>query len=380
MLIDTGSDISWVSCSSCSNCPRTSELGVEMNFYDADNSSTSSVISCSASICTSDECSETNQCAYSLHYADNSGTSGYFVSDLFYFDKIMRTSLISKSSTSIIFGCSTCQLGHLILTDGAVDGILGFGQQRLSIISQLSSHGISPKSFSHYLKGEGSGGGILVLGEILHPSMVYTPLAPSKGHYSVYLQSISVHGRILPIHPEAFANSGDRGTIVDSGTSLVYLVAEAYESVVDAITVVVSPSAKPITSAMYPCYLISSSFAENITEVFPTISLNFAGDASMNLTPTDYLDDMGFVDGAAKWCIRFIKSGLSLTILGDVALKDRIIVYDLARQRIGWANYNCSLPVNVSITSGTYDVTQASTIYHMLEIILFFLYLFWTND
>ena len=66
------------------------------------------------------------------------------------------------------------------MTDGAVDGILGLGQQRLSIISQLSSHGISPKSFSHCLKGEGSGGGILVLGEILHPSMVYTPLAPSK--------------------------------------------------------------------------------------------------------------------------------------------------------------------------------------------------------
>uniref|UniRef100_A0A3Q7EAG0 Peptidase A1 domain-containing protein n=1 Tax=Solanum lycopersicum TaxID=4081 RepID=A0A3Q7EAG0_SOLLC len=147
--------------------------------------------------------------------------------------------------TYLIAKCSTCQLGHLILTDGAVDGILGFGQQRLSIISQLSSHGISPKSFSHYLKGEGSGGGILVLGEILHPSMVYTPLAPSKGHYSVYLQSISVHGRILPIHPEAFANSGDRGTIVDSGTSLVYLVAEAYESVVDAVSVLLINRSQP---------------------------------------------------------------------------------------------------------------------------------------
>nr|XP_025884755.1 aspartic proteinase-like protein 2 [Solanum lycopersicum] len=132
------------------------------------------------------------------------------------------------------YWCSTSQLGDLILTDKVVDGILGFGQQRLSIISQLSSHGISPKSFSHCLKGEGSGGGILVLGEILHLSMVYTPLVPSKGHYNVYLQSISVHGRILPIDPKAFANSGDRGTIVDSSTSLVYLVTEAYESVVNA--------------------------------------------------------------------------------------------------------------------------------------------------
>uniref|UniRef100_A0A3Q7EAR5 Peptidase A1 domain-containing protein n=1 Tax=Solanum lycopersicum TaxID=4081 RepID=A0A3Q7EAR5_SOLLC len=136
------------------------------------------------------------------------------------------------------------------------------------------------------------------------------------------------------------------------------------------IAVVVSPSAKPIKSAI---------FLENIAEVLPTISLNFAGDASMNLTPTDYLKDMGFVDVAVKWCIHFIRRDLSLTTIGDVALKDRIIVYDLARQRIGWANYNCSLHVNVSITFGTYDVTQASTIYHMLGLILFILNLFWSQ-
>uniref|UniRef100_K4ATW4 Peptidase A1 domain-containing protein n=1 Tax=Solanum lycopersicum TaxID=4081 RepID=K4ATW4_SOLLC len=105
----------------------------------------------------------------------------------------------------------------------------------------------------------------------------------------------------------------------------------------------------------------------------------FAGDASMNLIPTDYLKDMGFVDGVAKWCIRFISRNLSLTTLGDVVLKDRVIVYDLARQRIGWENYNCSLPVNVSITSDTYDVTQASTIYHMLGLILFILNLLWSQ-
>uniref|UniRef100_K4ATW8 Xylanase inhibitor N-terminal domain-containing protein n=1 Tax=Solanum lycopersicum TaxID=4081 RepID=K4ATW8_SOLLC len=109
------------------------------------------------------------------------------------------------------------------MTDGAVDGILGFSQQRLSIISQLSSHGISPKSFSHCLKGEGSGGGILVLGEILHPSMVYTPLVPSIGFYKL----------------------GDRGTIVDFDTSLVYLVAEPYESIVNVVSILLTNRSQP---------------------------------------------------------------------------------------------------------------------------------------
>lgn len=47
-------------------------------------------------------------------------------------------------------------------------------------MSQLSALGITPKVFSHCLKGEGKGGGILVLGEILDPTIVYTPLVPSQ--------------------------------------------------------------------------------------------------------------------------------------------------------------------------------------------------------
>ncbi|KAH0729494.1 hypothetical protein KY289_000682 [Solanum tuberosum] len=138
----------------------------------------------------------------------------------------------------------------------------------------------------------------------------------------------------------------------------------------------------------------SIGFSKNIAEMFPTISLNFAGDASMNLTPTDYLEDMSFFmlrlkigslymiwidkeldgqitilfhlqlsqshqqcthaislpqdlssfsknivevfptislnfagaisriwDGAAKWCIRFIRKDPSLTILGELPLE-----------------------------------------------------------
>ena len=65
-------------------------------------------------------------------------------------------------------------------SDRAVDGIFGFGQQSLSIISQLSSQGITPRVFSHCLKGNNGGGGILVFGEILEPNVVYTPLVPSQ--------------------------------------------------------------------------------------------------------------------------------------------------------------------------------------------------------
>ena len=76
--------------------------------------------------------------------------------------------------------CSTSQTGDLTKSDRAIDGIFGFGQQDLSVISQLSSRGLAPKVFSHCLKGDDSGGGILVLGEIVEPNVVYTPLVPSQ--------------------------------------------------------------------------------------------------------------------------------------------------------------------------------------------------------
>ncbi|KAK9289767.1 hypothetical protein L1049_008888 [Liquidambar formosana] len=350
--IDTGSDILWVTCNSCNNCPQSSELGIELNFFDITSSSTASLVSCSDPICTSGvqttaaACSpQGNQCSYSFQYGDGSGTSGYYVSDMLYFDMVLGNSFVANSSASIVFGCSVYQSGDLTKTDRAIDGIFGFGQRDLSVISQLSSRGITPKVFSHCLKGEGSGGGILVLGEILEPSIVYSPLVPSQPHYNLILQSIAVNGQLLPIDAAVFATSSNQGTIVDSGTTLAYLVEAAYNPLVSAITAAVSQSASPILSKGYQCYLVSTS----ITDIFPPVSLNFAG-ASMVLKPEDYLVHQD-PDGAAMWCIGFQKvQDQGVSILGDLVLKDKIFVYDLSRQRIGWANYDCSSSVNVSVT------------------------------
>ncbi|CAL5422260.1 unnamed protein product [Camellia sinensis] len=353
--IDTGSDILWVTCNSCNNCPKSSDLGIKLNFFDPASSATASLVSCSDPICASiiqtvaAECSaQSNQCCYSFQYKDGSGTSGFYVSDFLYFDTIMGASLVTNSSAPIVFGCSTNQSGDLIMPDKAIDGIFGFGRQGLSVISQLSSRGITPKIFSHCLKGDGNGGGLLVLDEIMDPNIVYSPLVPSQSHYNLDLQNIAVNGQLLPIDPAVFATSSNRGTIVDSGTTLAYLVEEAYDPFVNAITAAVSQFATPIFSKGNQCYRVPIS----ITEIFPSVAFNFAGGASMVLRPVDYLVHDGLVDGAAMWCIGFQKTQDQLvTILGDLVLKDKIFVYDLAHQRLGWADFDCSLSVNVSITA-----------------------------
>ncbi|XP_059295358.1 aspartic proteinase 36-like [Lycium ferocissimum] len=104
VVIDTGSDISWVTCSSCEDCPGRSGLGFELNFYDSASSSTASVIPCSDRMCSWGQCSSRNQCAYTVHYEDMSGTTGYFVSDLLHLDTILGSSLIASSSTPFVLG------------------------------------------------------------------------------------------------------------------------------------------------------------------------------------------------------------------------------------------------------------------------------------
>ncbi|XVF46812.1 hypothetical protein PTKIN_Ptkin03bG0058300 [Pterospermum kingtungense] len=318
--IDTGSDVLWIGCNSCNGCPESSGLQIQLNLYDPGSSSTASSVPCSDQRCSagvqsSDSgCSgQSNQCSYTFQYGDGSGTSGYYVADLLHFNTILEGSMTTNSTAPIMFGCSVLQTGDLTRSDRAVDGIFGFGQQSLSVVSQLSSQGITPKVFSHCLKGNNGGGGILVFGEILEPNMVYTPLVPSQPHYNLDLRSISVGGQVLSIDPSVFSTSSNQGTIVDSGTTLSYLADEAYDAFISAITNTVSQTVRPVLSKGNQCYLITSSVAE----IFPQISLNFAGGASMILNPQDYLVQQNSIGGAAVWCIGFQKiQGQEITILG----------------------------------------------------------------
>nr|XP_027187254.1 aspartic proteinase-like protein 2 [Cicer arietinum] len=123
-MIDTGSDLLWVNCKACSNCPQYSGLGIKLNFFDTAGSSTNSLVKCSDPICpfgvqgADVRCSRRvnhNQCSYSYNFQDGSGTSGVYVTDKSYFDSIIGQSSPSSGNTSAIvfLGCSTQQFGRL---------------------------------------------------------------------------------------------------------------------------------------------------------------------------------------------------------------------------------------------------------------------------
>ncbi|XP_047320378.1 aspartic proteinase 36-like [Impatiens glandulifera] len=283
VIIDTGSDDLWITCKPCVGCPHSSRLGVELHQFDPTNSKSASLLNCSNNICPNlGVCqNNTSPCQLVESYGDGSVATGYYLTDIIHLDTILGPS--TTENQNVIFGCGTYVEGRIANEYRALDGIFGLGHKYPSVIAQLSYKQIIPKIFSHCLKEDG--GGILVLGEIFEPGMVYTPLVTTKNYYNLYLDSITVNGQLLPVNPQAYNTSGTREIIVDSGTTLLYLVSDLYDALISAVNIAVSPYCMLVVLNGNQCYQLSNS---EIT-IFPSIAFYFDGGASMVLTPKDYL-------------------------------------------------------------------------------------------
>ncbi|CAH9140034.1 unnamed protein product [Cuscuta epithymum] len=330
--IDTGSDGLWVNCIFCKDCEHQSMLEVHPSFFDPSTSPTSGFIPCSDDqICTGVGigCSAQNHCTYTHQYKDGSWALVDYLTDLIHLGKNVGTSTIN-TSTPITFGCATHRQSAESHT-AILDGVLGLGNNQMSAVNQLAAKGVIPSIFSHCFKR--TGGGSFVLGQVVQPNIMYTPMVPGA-NYRVELQSIYINEQPVPIDPQLFgANNG--GTLIDSGTTMGYIVMEAYDPFVNAINQIVSNNVYIYNGEGRQCYASSSS----VFTIFPSIRLNFAGGASMILQPIDYLVHQDSVDGTSHWCLGFFKSE-KMSVLGDLLLKDKIVVYDLTNQRIGWTDYD----------------------------------------
>eukprot|EP00271_Cylindrocystis_brebissonii_P005001 TRINITY_DN16955_c0_g4_i1.p1 TRINITY_DN16955_c0_g4~~TRINITY_DN16955_c0_g4_i1.p1 ORF type:complete len:263 (-),score=17.12 TRINITY_DN16955_c0_g4_i1:375-1163(-) len=84
---------------------------------------------------------------------------------------------------------------------------------------------------------------------------------------------------------------------------------------------------------------------EALNDFFPNATLKFDG-ANMDLAPLNYLllisDTGGNVFACFSW--RTADGATIPTILGDIVLRDRLIIYDITNERLGWTvkELNCS--------------------------------------
>ncbi|KAK3145081.1 hypothetical protein QOZ80_4AG0322760 [Eleusine coracana subsp. coracana] len=358
--VDTGSDILWVNCISCDRCPRKSGLGIDLTLYDPKGSSSGATVTCDQGFCAATYggrlpgCTPNVPCEYSVMYGDGSSTTGFFVTDALEYDQVSGNGQTRPANGSVTFGCGAQQGGDLGTSNQALDGILGFGQSNTSMLSQLAAAGKVKKVFSHCLDTI-IGGGIFAIGDVVQPKVKTTPLIPSMPHYNVNLKSIDVDGSTLQLPAHVFETGEKKGTIIDSGTTLTYLPEVVFKSVMLAVF----KKHEDITLHNvqdFWCF----EYDKSVDDAFPTITFHFEDDLPLHVYPHEYF----FENGKDVYCVGFQNGGLQskdgkdMVLLGDLVLSNKLVVYDLENQVIGWTDYNCSSSIKIKDdkTGATYTV------------------------
>ncbi|KAJ0741843.1 putative nepenthesin [Helianthus annuus] len=364
--VDTGSDLLWVNCIECHNCPKTSGLGVPLTLFDPKDSSTAKPVGCDDPFCKAtfdgppDDCKAGMLCAYSVTYGDGSSTSGFFVKDNVTLAQVSGDRQTTSMSGNVIFGCGAKQTGGLTSSQQALDGILGFGQSNISLLTQLASAKVVKKTFSHCLDSS-KGGGIFAIGEVVEPKIKTTPILDDQTHFNIALESIDVNGEAVKLPTSILDFGKKQAVVVDSGTTLAYFPDETYNQLMEKI-MAAQPNNKPVTvQNMFKCY----EYTGNIDEGFPVINFHFENSLLLKVLPHQYffkvevhifvkiLYDLSLefhnsvYHQENAYCIGFqntniqTKSGEEITLFGDLVLSDKLVTYDMENQAIGWTDYDC---------------------------------------
>ncbi|KAM0859459.1 hypothetical protein ACQ4PT_047176 [Festuca glaucescens] len=152
MIIDTGSDVSWVQCNPC---PEPSCHAPNGTLFDPLLSSTYVPFNCTSTTCLQLDdnnlgCSSTQECQFYVGYHDGSNTTGTYGAD---------TLALTDAETvsGFQFGCSH-EVGGF--TD-QTDGLMGLGGDVQSLVSQTAA--TYGKAFSYCLPANSSTSGFLTL-------------------------------------------------------------------------------------------------------------------------------------------------------------------------------------------------------------------------
>ncbi|KAH7292051.1 hypothetical protein KP509_29G049300 [Ceratopteris richardii] len=323
LIMDTGSDLSWVQCSPCQSCYKQSTP-----IFQPSSSSSFKYVSCTNALCKQLEqpsCSR-SRCQYEVLYGDGSSSIGDLARDTLGFTD-------GNKVTQVVVGCGHRNEG---LFDGA-SGLLGLGAGTVSLPSLLR------ESFSYCLPHRsGTDSSTLIFGSSAVPNgAAFTSMERSQRidtFYYVDVRGISVGGERLEISTSVFSlgDGGNSGVIMDSGTTVTRLASSAYRALRKAFSAGLPDLPKVRADDLLDtCFRMGSRDTVNV----PTVYLHLAGDVTLELPTENYL--LPLEDAHRTVCLAFGSSGSSLSIIGNILQQGYRVSYDNSAGRIGFAARQC---------------------------------------
>ena len=333
LIVDTGSGTTAFPCAGCSGCGHHL-TGAR---YDASRSSSAEPLTCASSKCPHCYSSRSSECKYSVSYTEGSSIGGHIVVDTFtFYDAAGRRTPVPAS-----FGCQTHETG--MFKSQKADGITGFNLQTgrsATLFSELVAATGAPDAFSlcyaNYV-------GALVMGGALPAAASHwnwIPYSSSGSSYKVDLHDLRIGGASV-----GASSSRYRATIVDSGTSFMYLPPDAYRPVRDKWRRECPWGAcsSRVATGDYPddfCYTMS---AEEMGQ-FYTMTLHFAGGVTLTLAPTEYAYELR----RGVRCLGVFDNEHNGAVIGAANMRNHDVVFDRTRRRVAFVPADC-----VAIHHGT---------------------------
>ncbi|XP_020577459.1 aspartyl protease family protein At5g10770 isoform X2 [Phalaenopsis equestris] len=334
LIVDTGSDLTWVQCQPCSSCYNQQDP-----IFNPSTSQSYQLIPCNSPTCSSVQiatgissfCStDQPSCNYSFSYGDGSYTSG-----------VLGWEQIDLAGTIIdgfVFGCGRSNYGLF----GGASGLMGLGRTQLSLISQttLQFGGI----FSYCLPPrEYDSSGSLVLGDnpsifknntpVSYTRMILDP--PESPFYFLNLTGISIGA--VALQASGFYNGSK--VLIDSGTAITRLVPSVYRALRDEFVrqFLMHPGA-PGYSILDTCFNL-----EGLREVsiIPAMKFVFEGGVEVDVDVNGLFYYVK--EDASQVCLALA----SLTyedevgIIGNYQQKNLRVVYDTLGSSLGFAEETC---------------------------------------